>query len=148
MTDENTQEREGVPADLLAKATATVSGKRLEAYNPMENIPTLGVGDDFSEGMTVSGYYEETQVIASPKFIHSKTVNAEGVKTNLRHVLRIGSPAGDRIAIWNCGELKAAFEKLAVGSFISIKYLKKGTNAKGQAQHFFELQREAPALQS
>lgn len=145
MSDEQQQERQGVPADLLAKATAMPQGVQLEAYNPMENIPTLGVGLELTEGMTVSGYFEETQTISSPKFIHSKTVDANGVKTQLRHVLRIGSPTGERLAIWNCGELKAAFDKLAPGSFISIKYLRKGVNAKNQPQHFFELQRQAPA---
>lgn len=135
------QQDRSVPADLLRQAQAMPAGVTLEDYNPMENIPTLSVGADFSEGMTVTGFFEETQVIASPKFIHSKTKNADGVPTQLRHVLRIGSPTGDRLGIWNCGELKFTFEKLTPGQLISITYKGKGENTKGQPQHFFEFKR-------
>lgn len=134
------QER-AVPADLLAKATQRPAGVQVEDFNPMENIPTLAVGDDFVEGMTVSGWFEETQIIASPKFVHSKTRNADGVPTQPRHVLRIGSPTGDRLGIWNTGELKNTFEKLQPGSYIEITYKGKGKNSKGQDQHFFEYSR-------
>lgn len=138
--------QEGVPADLLKKATAAPTGKKLETWNPMENIPTLAVGDDFKQGMTISGWFEETQLIASPKFTHSQEKNEAGVPVQRRHVLRIGSPTGDRLGIWNCGELRVGFEKLTPGTFVAITYKGKGKNAKGQDQHFFEFQRE-PVVQ-
>lgn len=144
----NEEQQEGVPADLLKQATSIPKDVgNLEAYNPMENIPTLTVGGDFAEGMTVAGYVEETQILASPKFKFSNTKNEKGVPTSLRHVLRVGSPTGPRLGIWSCGELRVAFEKLTPGTFISITYKGKGENAKGQDQHFFELQRQAPTMQ-
>lgn len=144
----NEQQERGVPADLLALATKAPTGKKLEVFNPLENIPTLAVGDDLKEGMTISGYFEETEVIASTKFTFSQTRNEHGVPTQLRHVLRIGSPTGAKLGIWNCGELKVAFDKMGRGQFIALTYKGKGLNAKGQQQHFFDLQREAPALNS
>lgn len=140
------EENQGVPADLLKQASTIPRDVRVESYNPMENIPTLTVGGDFEEGATVAGYFEETQILASHKFKFSTTKNAEGVPTSLRHVLRVGSPTGPRLGIWSCGELRMAFEKLTPGSFISITYKGKGENSKGQSQHFFELQRSAPAM--
>ncbi len=144
---EETVEREGVSVDLLKRATAKPAGKRLEDYNPMENIPTISVGaeGEFEPGMTITGYYEGTEVLASPKFVHSKEVNDKGVPTQLRHILRIGSPTGERLGIWNCGELKVGFEKIQVGTLISLTYLKKGLNAKNQQQHFFKWQKEVVA---
>jgi len=132
-----------VPADLLKRASALPSNVRLEQYNPLENIPTIAVGEEFTEGMTVVGYFEETQVIASPKFKHSRVKNAEGVPTQKRHVLRIGSPTGEKLAIWSTGELAMAFDKLAKGDLISVKYLRKGENSSGNQQHFFEYSRPA-----
>jgi len=136
-----------VPADLLKRAGTMPANVRLEQFNPLENIPTIAVGEEFEEGMTVAGYFEETQVIASPKFKHSKVKNAEGVPTQKRHVLRVGSPTGEKLAIWSTGELGLAFDKLAKGEFISLKYLRKGENASGNQQHFFEYGRGAAAAQ-
>ena len=136
---------QAVPADLLKQAATVPGDVQLEAYNPMEAIPTVAVGDDFKEGMTLAGYYEETQEIASPKFKFSQTRNEKGVPTQLRHVLRIGSPTGQRLGIWTTGELRNTFEKLPVGSFIAITYKGKGLNANNQQQHFFEYKRQAPA---
>lgn len=133
-----------VPADLLKKASTLPPGVTAEEYNPMENIPTVSVGDEFVAGQTICGWYEETQVIASPKFVYSKTRNPDGVPTQLRHVVRTGSPTGDRLAIWSTGELKNTFDKLQPGSFIAITYKGKGLNSKGQNQHFFEFKREVP----
>lgn len=145
MADEKQQ---GIPADLLAQALRMPTGVQLEDYNPLENIPTLAVGEDFKEGMTVTGYVEETQVIASQKFTFSKERNEKGVPTQLRHVLRIGSPTGPRLGIWTTGELRVAFEKLSPGTLISILYKGKGMNGNNQQQHFFEMKRGAPVLNS
>ncbi len=133
-----------VPADLLKRAGQLPANVRLEQYNPMENIPTIAVGEEFLEGATVVGYYDETQVIASPKFKFSRTKNAEGVPTQKRHVLRIGSPtSAEKLGIWSTGELANTFDKLAKGDLISIKYLRKGENGAGNQQHFFEYSRPA-----
>lgn len=136
---EKTEEAKGVPADLLKRASAVPAGVKTQEYNPMEAVPTLTVGKDFSAGMTIAGYFDENEVIASHKFKYSKTMNEEGVPTSTRHVIRVGSPTGEKLAIWSCGELRLAFEKINRGDFISIKYLKKGLNSKGEDQHFFEL---------
>lgn len=141
------EQNQGVPADLLQRAAQIPQDVKVEEYNPMETIPTLAVGDDFTAGMTVAGFYEETQVIASPKFIHSKERNEKGVPVQRRHVLRIGSRVGERLAIWTTGELGVAFEKLDPGTFIAVTYKGKGENAKGQQQHMFELKRTAATLQ-
>lgn len=146
MSDEQTQQ-EGIPADLLAQAMQMPAGVQVEDWNPMETIPTLRVGDDFKEGMTVAGFFEETQELASVKFTKSKTKNAAGVPTSFRHVLRIGSLTGPRLAVWSGGELKVAFEKTTPGTFISLTYKGKGVNAKGNDQHFFDIKRQIPTVQ-
>lgn len=135
-----------IPADLLKAASSIPSGVQTEDYNPVESVPTLTVGKDFEKGMTVAGYYESTEAIASPKFTYAKDRNEAGVPVNYRHVLRIGSPSGKRLAIWTCGELRTAFEKLSPGSFIAITYNGKGKNDKGQDQHFFDMKRSVPGL--
>ena len=142
MEDNNEQ---AVPADLLKRAGQIPSNVKTEDWDPMETIPTLAVGKDFEEGMTVSGYFEETQILASPKFKYATEKNAAGVPIQRRHILRVGSPTGERLGIWNCGELRAIFEKLTAGTFVALTYKGKGTNAKGQDQHFFEVKRELPA---
>ncbi|NJM09371.1 MAG: hypothetical protein HC883_00265 [Bdellovibrionaceae bacterium] len=137
---------EQIDATALLKIAGQIpAGLQLEDYNPMEAIPTIAVGAEFAQGTTVAGFYEETQVVASPKFVHSKTRNEKGVPTQLLHVLRIGSPAGERLGIWTTGELKAAFDRLPAGAFVAITYKGKGVNAKGQQQHFFEFKRALPA---
>lgn len=137
------EQNKGVPADLLKRAGAVPSGVTVEEFNPMDVIPTVAVGEEFAEGMTIAGWYEETQVIASKKFTYSKEVNEKGIPTQKRHVLRVGSPTGDRLAIWTCGELRNTFEKLQPGQFIALTYKGKGVNANGQQQHFFEYKRGA-----
>jgi hypothetical protein len=135
--------------DGLVAETAAILGEVTQApapgdlalatWNPMESIPTLSVGveGDIKPGMTVTGYFVRNEVIASPKFTHSKVRNAQGVPTQVRHVLR-ATNSGKLFGIWTCGELKMAFEKLEVGEALSLKYIEKGVNSKGQAQHFFE----------
>lgn len=141
-----TEEQEGVSADLLKAASTMPKNEVVETFNPLEKIPTLTVGQDFAVGMTIAGWVDETQTLASHKFKFSQKRNAEGVPTSLRHVLRIGSPTGEKLGIWSCGELKLAFEKLPAGTFIAITYKGKGENASGQEQHFFEFKRGASKL--
>lgn len=133
----------GVSADLLKQAGQLPQGVAVEDYNPMENIPTVAVGEEFTAGMTLAGYFEETQIIASKNFKYSQEKNADGLPIQRRHVLRVGSPSGERLGIWSTGELRNTFEKLQPGQFIAITYKGKGENAKGQQQHFFEYKRGA-----
>jgi hypothetical protein len=149
MAEEQVQKEQApVSADLLKQAALVPQGLVVEDYNPMEQIPTLAVGEDgeFKPGMTVAGYYEETQRISSPKFIHSKEVDEAGVKVQYRHVLRIGSLQGERLGIWTTGELRTAFKKLTPGTFVVITYKNRGVNAKGQKQHFFEFKKGIAAV--
>lgn len=133
-----------VSADLLQRATASApQGVALEEFNPMENIPTIAVGKEFKEGMTISGYYEESQLIESTKFKKARYTGPNGKPAQWRHVLRIGSPTGDKLAIWTTGELKMTFDKLVQGAFIAITYKGKGENGSGNDQHFFEYKRAA-----
>ncbi len=138
----------GIPADLLKQASQVPNNVKVESFNPMEDIPTLGVGEELEKGMTISGYFEATEELASTKFKFSQTRNAQGVPTQLRHILRVGSPTGKRIAIWSTGELRNAFSKLTAGDFIAVTYKGKGLNANQQEQHFFDYQRgvSAPAV--
>jgi hypothetical protein len=134
--------QQGIPADLLKQASVLPTNLKVEEFNPMENIPTLAVGEEFKAGMTVAGWFEETQLIASPKFKFSQERNEKGVPVQRRHVLRIGSPTGPRLGIWTTGELTNTFEKLQPLTFIAITYKGKGMNSNNQQQHFFEYKRE------
>lgn len=140
---DNQQEQQGVPADLLKQAGMLPSNLTVEEFNPMENIPTLAVGDDFKPGMTIAGWYEETQLIESNKFVHAREKGPTGKPAQRRHVLRVGSPTGTRLGIWTTGELRNTFDKLTPGQFIAITYKEKGVNSNGQAQHFFTYKRGA-----
>lgn len=137
------EKEKGTLEGLLSKAGAIPEGVTVEDFNPLENIPTLTLGEDFVDGQTVAGWFEETQVLASHKFKFSQEKNAEGVPTSRRHVLRIGSPTGERLAIWSSGELRNTFEKVQPGQFIAITYKGKGMNANNQQQHFFDYKRGA-----
>lgn len=141
---ENNNEQ-AIPADLLSRAGAMPSGVNVETFDPMEKIPTLTVGEEWQPGQTIGGFFETVEVLASRKFIHSKKLNADGIPTSERIVLRVGSPTGDRLAIWGTAELLATAQKLNRGEFIQITYKEKGVNAKGMAQHFFEYKRQAAA---
>lgn len=138
---------QGVPADLLKRAAVVPTEVRVEEFNPMENIPTLAVGEELKAGMTIAGWYEETQLIESLKFKFATRKGPNGKPAQLRHVLRIGSPTGDRLGIWTTGELANTFDKLQPGTFIAITYKGLGVNSNNQQQHFFEYKREVPAVQ-
>ena len=130
-----------VPADLLAKAQQVPAGAQLESFDPMENVPTIGIGKGLEVDKKICGFYEETQMAASLKFTKSKTHNEKGVPTLPLHILRIGSPTGDRLGIWGTAELKAAFEKTAPGTLVTITYKGKGKNGSNNDQHFFDFER-------
>lgn len=129
---ENREEAQGVPADLLALATKAPK-EELTQVNPFERPPLLKVGKDWTEGMTLSGYYAETIIIPTPKSKYAKESAA--------HILRVGSPTGRKLGIWSVGELGAFFEGMQPGTLVSITYKSKGVNADGNNQHFFEFRR-------
>lgn len=133
----------GVPADLLKAAGTIPKNVATEAFDPMEQIPTIRVGKEWVAGQVIAGWFEELQELASHKFSKSQTTNAEGVPTSFRGVLRVGSPAGERLAIWCTAELKNVFSKLNAGEFVAITYKGKGKNADNNDQHFFEYKRQA-----
>lgn len=145
MAEQTQEQKKGVPAELLNLAQKGVAGKNMEPVDPMESIPTLGVGKELTPGMSISGYYERTEEIPSPK---SKQLNAAGERVFVRHILRIGSPTGERLGIWTTAALAAFFELVNPGQLVQIKYVRKGENEQGQAQHFFEFNREKGALNS
>lgn len=131
---------------LLQKATAAPpAGKTLEKVDPMERIPSIGVGKEWTAGMTVSGYFAGTEEIPSLK---SRKLNEEGKPAFLRHILRVGSPSGERLGLWSTASLEAFFEKVEIGTFVTIKYLNKGVNEQGNANHFFEFKAEPKRLNS
>ena len=129
-------------AALLREAGQMPSGTAMEDFNPLEQIPTLAIGKDIVTGQKIVGRFVETQRLTSAKFIHSQETDpTTGLKVQYLHVFELLNKK--RIGIWSTGELYAVCEKLAAGELIAITYKGKGTNAKGQAQHFFEYQREA-----
>lgn len=134
-------------ADVLKAASQAPKGVELEKFDPLENIPTLTVGDDgdIKTGMTLTGRFVETSRISSPKFTMAREKDENGVPVQYLHVLEAAD--GTRFGIWSTGELKAAFNKLQVGELISIKYNGKAQNAKGQPQHMFEYSRPKATLQ-
>lgn len=138
------KESNAVPADLLARAMAAgvPNGVTLQEVDPMENVPTIGLGKGWAPGQTLSGYFEESQTAASPKF-KSQTHNEKGTPTKLIHVLRIGEPNGPRLGIWDTAALKAFFANVHPGTFVQVTYLEKGVNGSGQAQHFFKFKKGA-----
>lgn len=123
-------------AAILKNAGALPQGAVFEEFDPLENIPTVAVGDDWKEGVTITGYFEGTQTIASPKFKHAKDRNANGVPVNYLHVFRVAA-TNQKLGIWTTGELRLVCEKLNIGELVSITYKGKGTNTSGSAQHFF-----------
>lgn len=130
---------------LLAQAAKVPAGVNLKEFNPMESIPTLAVGKDILPGSTINGTYVRTEVIASRKFTYSKVLNAEGVPTQERHILRLAN--GQLMGLWSTGELGNVFEKRAIGSYISLRYVSKGKNADNNDQHFFEYKEDVGAAQ-
>src|SRR5690606_33040805 len=71
-TGSETEKDKGVPADLLKRAAEMPKGVTTEAFDPMEKIPELRVGKNFSEGMKIMGYFDGTQILASHKFKYSQ----------------------------------------------------------------------------
>jgi hypothetical protein len=129
-------------AALLKKAGQAPAGVRMEEFNPLENIPTASVGEEIQPGMTITGYFKETQRIASNKFKFATEKDERGVPVQLLHVFRLVS--GDMLGIWNSGELKLLCSRLAPDELVSLTYKGKGINGNGQQQHFFEYKKAVP----
>ena len=107
------QTQEDVSA-ILSEVTSVQGVAGMAAWNPMETIPTLAIGEDIKPGTTLTGYFVRNETIASPKFVHSKTKNEYGVPTQIRHVFR-SIKTGKLFGIWTCGELRMACDKLFEG---------------------------------
>lgn len=140
MTGTQEQQPEVNVAALLAKAGEVPKGLRLEDFDPMEKVPTASFGEEIQPGMTISGNYVETQKIPSHKFTKSKEKNAAGVPLGTLHVFKLVS--GDKLGIWTTAEMRMLCEKLNPNEFVSITYKGKGTNDKGDSQHFLAIKRE------
>jgi len=130
---EGTPQTEGMSAsEILGFAGKADQGKRLEDYNPLETIPTLGVGD-LSVGQVLCGTFVMSEVIASPKFKYAREKNDKGVPIQTRHVLENG---GKKFGIWSVGELKLIFGKLTPGTYVALTYNGLG-EVNGNDQHRF-----------
>ncbi len=134
------QERDySVPADLLKKAAILpANAGQMTEVNPFEREPRLRIGEDpekanFLPGMTIVGYYAGNKTVQTPK--------SKYAKETIVHLLRIGSPTGDKLGIWTVAELEAFFENMPLGTLVTISYKSKGVNADGNAQHYFKLER-------
>ena len=115
---------------LLAKAGTAPAGVKMEDFNPLENIPTASVGEEITAGMVITGYFVETQRIASHKFKFATEKNDQGVPVQLLHVFRLVS--GDMLGIWNSGELKLLCSRLTPNELISLTYKGKGIKYEGE----------------
>jgi len=134
MTKTDQTKEQEVPADLLAKASKLpAASENLTEVNPFERPPLLKVGKDWMPGKTITGYFCENVTIPTPK---SKYANEA-----VTHILRVGSPTGDKLGIWSVGELGAFFEGMPAGTLVSIEYVSKGKNADNNDQHFFKFRR-------
>lgn len=130
----NKEEQVSVPADLLKRAgTLPANAPAMAEVNPFEREPRLRIGKEFTVGMTVIGYFAENKIVQTPK--------SKYAEETIVHVLRIGSPTGDKLGIWTVAELEAFFENMAPGTLVSIHYKSKGVNADDNDQHYFKLER-------
>lgn len=125
-------------ADLLKRAGEVPKDMVLEENNPLESIPTLGVGKEIVAGTVLAGWYEGTETITSNKFKKAQKKSPEGIPQQDRHILRLVS--GEKLAIWNTGGLGLFFGKREVGDFVRVKYTGKGENEQGNDQHFFDFE--------
>lgn len=125
-------------ADLLKRASEVPKDMVMEENNPLEAIPTLGVGREIVPNTVIAGYYEGTETLTSVKFKKAQKKSPEGIPQQDRHILRLVN--GDKLAIWNTGGLSLFFSKREIGEFVRIKYTGKGTNEQGNDQHFFEFE--------
>lgn len=123
---------------IMNAAAAPIAGVEMREFNPLENIPSLSVGSDIKEGMTISGVYLGTERIISHKFKSSTRDQLTGKPVQLLHKLRISD--GSTVGIWSTGELRVVFERVKVNTVVALTYNGKGKNAKGDDQHFFEYQ--------
>jgi hypothetical protein len=133
-------------AEVLAAVGKPLPGMKAQDYDPMESIPTLSVGEgnDILPGQLLVGTFVETDRLVSAKFKNSQEKDVEtGLPVQYRHVLINGDT---KFAIWNCGELKQIFKKIAKGTYVELTYIGKGENFKGQQQHNFKVKVAAPSV--
>jgi len=139
MANNEEKQYEAIPAELLKQAAILPKdAPALTEVNPFEREPRLDIGSaadgkTFTPGMTVTGYFVENKLVATPK--------SKYAKETIVHILRIGSPTGTKLGIWTKAELRAFFEDMAPGTLVSIHYKEMGKNADGNDQHYFELKR-------
>jgi hypothetical protein len=131
-TTENTENM--TPSEILKYASRPTTGKKLVDFNPLETIPTLGVGD-LEKGQILAGNYVETETIASTKFKFARETNENGTPIQKRYVLDNG---GQKFAIWSVGELKLIFSKMIPGQYVHLTYNGLGT-VNGTEQHRFSV---------
>ncbi len=120
------------PAEILGYAGKAQKGKRMEEFNPLETVPTLGVGD-LGVGQLICGTFVGNEVIASNKFKYAREKNEAGVPVQTRHVLEND---GKKYAIWSVGELRLIFSKILPGQYVEITYKGLG-EVNGAEQHRF-----------
>ncbi len=125
------------PDQILGFAGKAQKGRRAEEFNPLETIPTLGVGD-LKKGQLLCGTYVGAEVIASNKFKYAREKNEKGVPQQTRYVLEND---GKKWAIWQVGELKLIFSKVVIGQYVEITY--QGLEMVNDTeQHHFTQKRE------
>jgi hypothetical protein len=128
--------------DVLKQAGTRATGKKTEIFNPLEKIPTVGVGD-LKPGQVLAGFFDSTERLMSAKFTYSQEKDTEtGLPVQYRHVLINGKT---KYGIWNCGELKLIFSKMVKGQYIELTYKGKGV-VNGRDQHQFETKIEATKI--
>jgi hypothetical protein len=132
MENQTTETTNMSPEEILRFASRETSGKKLTEFNPLETIPTIGVGD-LKTGQVLAGIYVETESIASAKFKFARETNEQGTPVQKRYVLDNG---GQKFAIWSVGELKLIFSKMTPGQYVHLTYKGLG-EVNGTEQHRF-----------
>lgn len=120
--------------ELLNKFSQPLAGQAMETYDPLEQISTFSIGEDIKAGTVIAGTFLATEKLVSDKFTLSKEIDPEtGKKVQYRHVIERG---GVKMGIWNVGELKLAFSKIAPGTAFEFTYKGKGM-VNDRPQHQF-----------
>lgn len=119
-------------AAVLAAAGRKV-GAPVKKWSPLEQTPTLAIGEDVRPGMSLAGNYLRTERIVSGKFTMSQE-KEDGKGVQYRHVLSNGDLV---YGIWSVGELKLAFSRLPVNTYVELTYKGKEV-VNGFNQHTFD----------
>lgn len=129
-----TQPQAQQDAAAVLAAASRRAGAPVQKWSPLEQTPTLAVGEDVQPGMTIAGSYLRTERIESVKFTMSQEKTPEGKGVQYRHVLRNGDTV---YGVWSVGELGLAFSKLPVNTYVEITYKGKAM-VNGFNQHTFD----------